>query len=106
MSFCLFKAEIEPIFLYRNLRPQDEHLNKIFVQSKLQYKIDQDTYHMYYIVGSEDVFVRPTLHHPKPSGSQWQEWVESSTTGWSKNLDEDTKQAMEEEARKLLSNPI
>ncbi|KAL0137999.1 hypothetical protein V8B55DRAFT_1533963 [Mucor lusitanicus] len=104
-------SSMKPTFLTRNLRPQDEHLNKIFVRSKLQYKIDQDTYHMYYIVGSEDIFVRP--HNPsdkqqddKESPStirRWDDWVESSTTGWSKGLDEATKQSMEEEARNLLS---
>lgn len=57
-------AQMKPTFLTRNLRPQDEHLNKIFVRSKLQYKIDQNSYHMYYIVGSEDIFIRP---HDKKS---------------------------------------
>jgi len=95
--------------LYSNLRPQDEHLNKIFVRSKLQYKIDQDTYHMYYIVGSEDIFVRPDNSNKQgesesPSTiNKWDAWVESSTTGWSKGLDEATKQSMEDEARNLLS---
>ncbi|CAO3621024.1 unnamed protein product [Cunninghamella blakesleeana] len=46
-------------YLKRNLRLQNEKLNEIHVRSHLQYKIDQDTYHMYYIDGSEDVFIRP-----------------------------------------------
>ncbi|GAN07470.1 sin3 protein [Mucor ambiguus] len=103
-------SSMKPTFLTRNLRPQDEHLNKIFVRSKLQYKIDQDTYHMYYIVGSEDIFVRPQNANDKQQGdkksqstSKWDEWVESSTTGWSKGLDEAKKQLMEDEARNLLS---
>ncbi|CAO3638075.1 unnamed protein product [Mucor fragilis] len=104
-------SSMKPTFLTRNLRPQDEHLNKIFVRSKLQYKIDQDTYHMYYIVGSEDIFVRPDNANDKQQGdrespsatSKWDDWVESSTTGWSKGLDETTKQSMEDEARNLLS---
>jgi paired amphipathic helix protein Sin3a len=90
--------------LCSNLRPQDEHLNKIFVRSKLQYKIDQASYHMYYIVGSEDIFVRPHSNNTSPSNSnKWSQWVESSTTGWSKGLDETTKKAMEEETRSLLT---
>ncbi|KAL7324582.1 hypothetical protein PS15p_209760 [Mucor circinelloides] len=102
-------SSMKPTFLTRNLRPQDEHLNKIFVRSKLQYKIDQDTYHMYYIVGSEDIFVRPDNSNKQgesesPSTiNKWDAWVESSTTGWSKGLDEATKQSMEDEARNLLS---
>jgi paired amphipathic helix protein Sin3a len=43
----------------RNLRLENRNLNEIYVRSQLQYKIDQDTYRMYYIDGSEDVFVRP-----------------------------------------------
>lgn len=91
---------------YSNLRPHDEHLNKIFVRSKLQYKIDQATYHMYYIVGSEDIFVRPHSNNSVGlnKSSKWNAWIESPTTGWSRNLDEQTKQSMEEEARKLLSS--
>lgn len=92
--------------MYRNLRPQDEHLNKIFVRSKLQYKIDQDTYHMYYIVGSEDIFVRPHDNNNEselPTTNKWSNWIESSATGWSNGLDETTKNSMEDEARNLLS---
>lgn len=85
------------------MRPQDEHLNKIFVRSKLQYKIDQETYHMYYIVGSEDIFVRPHSNNTVRSSAPWHQWIESSTTGWSKHLDEQTKLVMEQEARNLLS---
>ncbi|KAI8976142.1 hypothetical protein BDB01DRAFT_853430 [Pilobolus umbonatus] len=69
---------MKPTFLHRNLRPQDEHLNRIYVRSKLQYKIDTETYHMYYIVGSEDVFIRPssskTYLNTEPTSSRWQEW--------------------------------
>lgn len=89
------------------MRPQDGHLNSIFVNSKLQYKIDQATYHMYYIVGSEDIFVRPDSNKSTSThknSSKWNQWIESPTTGWSKHLDEETKKSMEEEARKLLSS--
>ncbi|KAI7878718.1 uncharacterized protein EV154DRAFT_524921 [Mucor mucedo] len=96
-------SQMKPTFLTRNLRPQDEHLNKIFVRSKLQYKIDQETYHMYYIVGSEDIFVRPHSNNTVRSSRPWHQWIESPTTGWSKHLDEPTKLAMEQEARNLLS---
>lgn len=59
---------------------------------------------MYYIVGSEDIFVRPHSNNASPSSNdKWSQWVESPTTGWSKDLDEATKNAMEEEARKLLT---
>ncbi|RCI02265.1 Transcriptional regulatory protein sin3, partial [Rhizopus stolonifer] len=77
-------SSMKPTFLTRNLRPQDEHLNKIFVRSRLQYKIDQDTYHMYYIVGSEDVFVRPSSNNTNPSNPKWQEWTKRQSKPWKK----------------------
>ncbi|KAI8379519.1 uncharacterized protein BYT42DRAFT_329822 [Radiomyces spectabilis] len=105
-------SAMRPTFLRRNRCPQDDHLNQIFVQSRLQYKICQDTYHMYYIVGSEDIFLRPhassTLSEAsKPGGepapsSAWRNWLESSTTGWSKGVDDDTRRTMETEAKKQL----
>ncbi|KAG0953193.1 hypothetical protein G6F57_001621 [Rhizopus arrhizus] len=95
-------SQMKPSFLRRNLRPQDEHLNRIFVRSKLQYKIDQSSYHMYYIVGSEDVFIRPHLKPAERKESKWQEWLSSPTTGWSKGLDEETRALMEREAQVLF----
>ncbi|PHZ11183.1 uncharacterized protein RHIMIDRAFT_238626 [Rhizopus microsporus ATCC 52813] len=89
-------------FLRRNLRPQDEHLNRIFVRSKLQYKIDQSSYHMYYIVGSEDVFIRPQPKKERERASNWEKWLSSPTTGWSKGLDEETRTLMEREAKVLF----
>lgn len=68
---------------------------------------------MYYIVGSEDIFDRPHSNNKiteqqgqenKSKSKKWNDWVESPTTGWSKNIDQETKKSMEEEARKLLSN--
>lgn len=59
---------------------------------------------MYYIVGSEDIFVRPHSNNAVHNSTQWKDWIDSPTTGWSKGLDESTKLSMETEARKLLSN--
>lgn len=68
---------------------------------------------MYYIVGSEDIFDRPHSNNKiteqqeqenKSKSKKWNDWVESPTRGWSKNIDQETKKSMEEEARKLLSN--
>ncbi|KAF7722709.1 Transcriptional regulatory protein sin3 [Apophysomyces ossiformis] len=100
-------ALMKPTFLRRSLRPQDDHLNEIYVRSRLQYKIDQDTYHMYYIVGSEDIFIRPRTSRAstvnfEPS-AKWTDWLESSSTGWATGLDETSKTSMEKEARKLLT---
>lgn len=87
--------------VYSNLKPQNEHLHKLFVRSNLQYKIDKSSYHMYYIVGSEDLFARP--HPPeKKRESNWQMWLSSPTTGWSKGLDQETRTLLEKEANALF----
>jgi paired amphipathic helix protein Sin3a len=57
---------------------------------------------MYYIVGSEDVFIRPHLKPAERKESKWQEWLSSPTTGWSKGLDEETRALMEREAQVLF----
>lgn len=60
---------------------------------------------MYYIVGSEDTFVRPHSNNTvQKTTNRWKDWIQSPTTGWSKGLDESRKQTMELEARKLLSS--
>ena len=79
----------------RNWKPHDRHLSKIFVRSRLQYKISQENYHMYYIIGSEDAFVRPPITAGDDDAdtaakktieegrrNKWHHWLESrSTTG-------------------------
>lgn len=55
------KRQLKPSFLNRNLKPQEKRLSA-FVKPELRYKIQQGSYHMYYIIGSEDIFVRPTIN--------------------------------------------
>jgi hypothetical protein len=50
---------------------------------------------MYYIVGSEDVFIRPIVHTTSPSQTNS---LEKLTEGWSK----EEKEQAEAEARKLF----
>jgi paired amphipathic helix protein Sin3a len=93
--------------LFRNLRPNKkmDHLNKAFVQSGMQYKICRNTYHMFYIIGSEDVFVRPhnttressTLKQSK----KVREWLESSM-GWARDLSDEVKASKQAEAEALF----
>lgn len=101
-------SKMQSSFLRRNWKPHDRHLNKIFVRSRLQYKISQENYHMYYIIGSEDVFVRPSITPSQDSSTErtkkWHNWLESRTTGWSRNIEnDDTCKTMETEARKRLA---
>lgn len=68
---------LKPSFLQRNLKPQEKRLSA-FVRPELRYKIQQESYHMYYIVGSEDVFSRitvPSSSHHKRDTSKWDQLV-------------------------------
>lgn len=52
------KTLMKPSFLNRNLKQEKRLSSALFVRPELRYKIQQESYHMYYIVGSEDVFYR------------------------------------------------
>ncbi|KAI9009400.1 hypothetical protein CLU79DRAFT_775003 [Phycomyces nitens] len=108
-------------FLQRNMEVGNMDLDNIYVRSQLQYKISQESYHMFYIIGSEDLFVRPNpaekhkdskdKSEEKPISStqslKWQNWLESSTTGWSKDIDnEDDRALAESRAKQLLVHGI
>jgi paired amphipathic helix protein Sin3a len=72
------RSLLKPSFLRRNFKPQDKHLQEIFVQSQLRYKIQQESYHMYYIVGSEDAFIRSPSPSKEPNQNGWLEWLKSN----------------------------
>ncbi|KAH8548948.1 hypothetical protein BGW37DRAFT_429996 [Umbelopsis sp. PMI_123] len=105
------ESRLQTTFLKRNLRPNlhDKHLNKLFVRSGMQYKICRDTYHMFYIIGSEDIFMRPpssqiTEVTEVQRQPKWNSWLESSKTGWSRGLSEQEKAEKEEQANKLMGH--
>ncbi|KAI8888550.1 hypothetical protein K501DRAFT_291658 [Backusella circina FSU 941] len=74
------RSLLKPSFLRRSFKPQDKHLQEIFVRSQLRYKIQQESYHMYYIVGSEDAFIRSSSPNQtkKQEESGWLDWLESN----------------------------
>ncbi|KAI7870014.1 hypothetical protein BDF14DRAFT_1950982 [Spinellus fusiger] len=112
-------------FLYRNIKLRDLNMEKIHVRSRLQYKISQQSYHMFYIIGSEDLFIRPLSNNSvnnsvktiEPSDttkdvkdsvsdektiSRWQEWLQSPTTGWGRDLTAEERLSVEASVQKLL----
>ncbi|CAM0137869.1 unnamed protein product [Umbelopsis sp. WA50703] len=109
------ERRLQPTFLKRNLRPNlhDKHLSKLFVRSGMQYKICRDTYHMFYIIGSEDIFMRPVSSSSQTESSQpeitrqpkWTNWLESSEKGWCRSLSDQEKVQKEEEAMNKLGLP-
>lgn len=83
-------------------KSDEEHKEDIFVRSGMQYKICRNTYHMFYIIGTEDTFIRKrrvTVLGQRQRQSKWKAWLESEK-GWVRDVEDKTK--AEEEARKLL----
>ncbi|GAN02843.1 hypothetical protein MAM1_0029d02291 [Mucor ambiguus] len=94
------QASLTPRFLKRNLKHKGHQAKDIVVRSGMQYKICRDTYHMFYIIGTEDAFVR---HLPKPSieaatiasNNKWNQWLNQH---WSQGLTEQEKSMAEQQA--------
>lgn len=87
----------------RNLKYKGHQAKEIAVRSGMQYKICRDTYHMFYIIGTEDAFVR---HIPKPSieattitsNNKWNHWLNQH---WSQGLTDQEKSIAEQKAFSL-----
>ncbi|KAG0174311.1 Transcriptional regulatory protein sin3 [Apophysomyces sp. BC1015] len=98
------QTDLTPRLLKRNLKGKkdDEHMDNMFVHSGMQYKICRDTYHMFYIIGSEDTFIRKRramMVNDQQSQSKWKSWLESEK-GWLRDIKD--KDKVEDEARKTL----
>ncbi|KAG1441482.1 hypothetical protein G6F56_011461 [Rhizopus delemar] len=91
-------AQLKPSFLHRNLNPGP--LEKISVKSNFKYNIDPKSYHMYYVIGSEELFARPS----KTMGKKRFDWQASFS--WSRGLDDETRVIMEKEANILFKKKL
>jgi paired amphipathic helix protein Sin3a len=81
------------------LKDYEQQPKGITVHSGLQYKICRDTYHMFYIIGTEDVFVRRCSSKHQNSvkmNNTWKEWLDKK---WDGTVD---KLEAEQETRRLL----
>jgi paired amphipathic helix protein Sin3a len=95
---------LTPRFLKRNLKYKGHQAKNINVRSGMQYKICRDTYHMFYIIGTEDAFVRrcekplvKSNNNNNNSNNNWNTWLNNH---WSRGI-QDTSIA-ESEALALL----
>ena len=71
------KSLLKPSFLGRNLNFQVKR-RPAYVRPELRYKIQQESYHMYYIVGSEDVFSRSipsSTHLSQGNNHRWNQLI-------------------------------
>ncbi|KAI8137486.1 hypothetical protein BJV82DRAFT_583646 [Fennellomyces sp. T-0311] len=91
-------------FLKRNVtgkrKREDEDAN---VYPGMQYKISKESYHMFYIIDTEDTYIRKrraVVSEDSAKHSKWRSWLESDK-GWSRDIDDRT--AAEKEAEALLS---
>ena len=74
-------------FLKRNLLKEKDK-KELSVKSGMQYKICRDTYHMFYIIGTEDTFVRHCTKPMHPKHDQWDHFVNNH---WSKDIQDVSK---------------
>lgn len=84
-------------FYFRNLKHKGTQSKDVVVQSGMQYKICRDTYHMFYIIGTEDAFVRRQKKNSNSSSNntKWTHWVNEQ---WCQGLTFEEKQRAENEA--------
>ncbi|KAI9244121.1 hypothetical protein BDA99DRAFT_529472 [Phascolomyces articulosus] len=99
--------ELKRQFLKRNItgKRKREDNEDSYVYPGMQYKISKESYHMFYIIDTEDTFIRKrraVVEQASTSskGSKWHHWLESEK-GWSRNVD--SKEGAEKEAEALLS---
>jgi paired amphipathic helix protein Sin3a len=79
------RSLLKPSFLNRNLVKSVVKRPSTFVKPQLRYKVHEASYHMYYIVGSEDVYYRQSNSKEREdeansenSGSRWQELISAN----------------------------
>ncbi|KAI8074057.1 hypothetical protein BC940DRAFT_324654 [Gongronella butleri] len=93
-------------FLSRNRMRcnEDEARQHIHLRSGMQYKICHDTYHMFYINGTEDVFARLPTHNTPTNAATATSSALDTMDAWTRGVE--NKEQQEADARKLLFAPI
>ncbi|KAI7852149.1 hypothetical protein BDC45DRAFT_444435 [Circinella umbellata] len=105
------EQELKRQFLKRNItgKRKREDNEDAYVYPGMQYKISKESYHMFYIIDTEDTFIRKrrTVCQQQEStssstkkDSKWHSWLESDK-GWSRNVE--SKEMAEKEAKALFS---
>ncbi|KAG0183135.1 Transcriptional regulatory protein sin3 [Apophysomyces sp. BC1021] len=85
---------------YMNWARATEDVDISLMKRSFLHRIGQGTYHMYYIIGTEDVFIRPrTREKVQVQNGIRPQWA---LPDWSAGVEEQDKQTMEAEARRLL----
>lgn len=94
-------------FMKRNLKEGEKDEKNAdddsYMYQGMQYKISKDTYHMFYIIDTEDAFLRKRPAQRAKLGMRqqprWHEWLESEK-GWQGQIED--RAAAEQEARRSL----
>jgi paired amphipathic helix protein Sin3a len=70
----------------RNLKDKAQKIDNLTVKSGMQYKICRNTYHMFYIIGTEDTFIRhANIPSPSPSTFGFNGWVDAKLSNRSES---------------------
>lgn len=92
--------------IYRNINGKREREdNDAYVYPGMQYKISKESYHMFYIIDTEDAFIRKRKQRRSDASTieqrqkQWASWLESEN-GWHRNIE--NKNQAQNEAKALL----
>lgn len=100
------KKANQTMFIFRNINGKREREeNDAYVYPGMQYKISKESYHMFYIIDTEDAFIRkrkqrrPDASTNEKRQKQWSLWLESDS-GWHRNIE--NKQQAQDEAKALL----
>ncbi|KAI7871546.1 hypothetical protein BDF14DRAFT_1873462 [Spinellus fusiger] len=88
----ILQSDLTPRFLRRNTHTklEDKDLRRLHVHSRMQYKICRNTYHLFYIIGTEDTFAK------------FKAWLESGK-GWCRDVE--NKEEAEAKVRRTLFQP-
>lgn len=96
-------SKLRASLLSRNLLKRNTE-DDVCVYPGMQYKISKASYHLFYIIDSEDSLIRKRRRRRSNEGSsssEWRRWLESDK-GWSVGIED--KEKAEQEALKRLAN--
>lgn len=96
----------QTILIHRNINGKREREdNDAYVYPGMQYKISKESYHMFYIIDTEDAFIRKRKQRRTDASTieqrqkRWASWLESDN-GWHRNIE--NKNQAQNEAKALL----
>ncbi|OZJ02279.1 hypothetical protein BZG36_05062 [Bifiguratus adelaidae] len=96
-------SKIEKPYLKRNMKKSaaDNKTDDLLIESGMEYKICKNTYHLFYITGSEDLIQRKRqkrVPELSKNSARWSAWL-NSDKGWARGLTAEERNARKDESR-------